>query len=91
MNQDMNSNKISQANANPWADGDFKQTLLVQPEAPLHAEGVELPAARFVQTHENTDKVLPLVISALRTKLSDADLDSVSGGAFPTAVNDQIT
>jgi hypothetical protein len=53
---------------------------MVDPAATLKAEGVELPAGLSYVAHENTDKVVHLVIPAKPTELSDEDLGDVVAG-----------
>ena len=80
MNQEEQGKKISQLIAKCWADEGFKQKVLADPAATLRAEGMELPADLSYVAHENTDKVVHLVIPAKPTDLSDEDLDHVVGG-----------
>ena len=80
MNQQEQGKKISQLIARCWADEGFKQKVLADPAATLRAEGLELPAGLSYVAHENTDKVVHLVIPAKPTELSDEDLDHVAGG-----------
>jgi hypothetical protein len=67
MNQEEQGKKISQLVAKCWADEGFKQKVLADPAATLRAEGVELPPGRSYVAHENTDKVVHLVIPAKPT------------------------
>ena len=80
MNQEEQGKKISQLIARCWADEGFKQKVLADPAATLRAEGLELPADLSYVAHENTEKVVHLVIPAKPTDLSDEDLDHVAGG-----------
>jgi hypothetical protein len=80
MNQEEQAKKISQLIAKCWADEGFKRKVLADPAATLRAEGLELPAGLSYVAHENTDKVLHLVIPARPTVLSDGDLNEVVGG-----------
>jgi hypothetical protein len=80
MNQEEQTRKISQLIAKCWADEGFKQKVLADPAATLRAEGLELPADLSYVAHENTDKVVHLVIPAKPTELSDEDLAPVAGG-----------
>jgi hypothetical protein len=73
--------KMSQLIAKCWADDGFKRKLLADPAGTLKAEGSQLPAGLTIKVVEDTDKVYHLVIPPKPTELSDADLDSVSGGA----------
>ena len=41
--------------------------------------------------HFTREEFAEALADLLATELSDRELDKVSGGAFPTAVNDQIT
>jgi hypothetical protein len=74
MNQEEQGKKISQVIAKCWADEGFKQKVLADPVATLKAEGVELPAGMTYVAHEDTDKVVHLIIPAKPTGLSDDDL-----------------
>jgi hypothetical protein len=80
MNQEEQGKKISQLIARCWADEGFKQKVLADPAATLRAEGLELAADLSYVAHENTDKVVHLVIPAKPTDLSDEDLDQAVGG-----------
>jgi hypothetical protein len=81
MNQEEQGKKISQLIAKCWADEGFKQKVLADPAGTLRAEGLELPAHLSYVVHENTDKVVHLIIPANPTELSDEDLTDVAGGA----------
>jgi hypothetical protein len=76
-NQEEQARKMSQLIAKCWADEGFKKKLLADPVATLRAEGVELPAGVSYVAHENTERVVHLVIPAKPTDLSDEDLDRV--------------
>jgi Nitrile hydratase, alpha chain len=80
MNQEEQGKKISQLIAKCWADEGFKQKVLADPAATLRAEGAELPAGLSYVAHENTEKVVHLVIPAKPTDLSDEDLGDVVAG-----------
>jgi hypothetical protein len=80
MNQEEQARKMSQLIAKCWADEAFKRKVLADPAATLRAEGLELPAGLSYVVHENTDKVVHLVIPAKPTVLSDEDLNEVVGG-----------
>jgi hypothetical protein len=80
MSQEEHGKKISQLFAKCWADEGFKQKVLADPAATLKAEGVELSAGVSYVAHENTDKVVHLVIPAKPTDLSDEVLADVTGG-----------
>ena len=80
MNQEEQAKKMSQLIAKCWADEGFKRKLLANPAATLKAEGVELPVGVSFKAHENTEKVVHLIIPAKPTDLSDEDLDKVAGG-----------
>jgi hypothetical protein len=80
MNQEEQGKKMSQLIAKCWADEGFKQKILADPAATVKAEGVELPAGLPLKAHENTDKVVHLVIPAKPTDLSEEDLANVAGG-----------
>jgi hypothetical protein len=81
MNQEEQGKKMSQLIAKCWADEGFKQKVLADPAATLKAEGVELPAGLSLKAHENTEKVVHLIIPAKPTDLSDEDLDKVAAGS----------
>src|ERR1700736_4124164 len=81
MNQEEQGKKYSQLIAKCWADEGFKRKVLTDPVATLRAEGVEVPAGLSYVAHENTEKVVHLVIPAKPTDLSDEDLAQVAGGA----------
>jgi hypothetical protein len=87
MNQQEQAKKISELIAKCWADEGFKQKALADPAATLRAEGLELPAGLSYVAHENTDKVVHLVIPAKPTDLSDEDLVTVAGGYIGAATN----
>jgi hypothetical protein len=80
VNQEEQAKKMSQLIAKCWADESFKQKVLSDPATTLKAEGVELPAGLLLKVHENTDKVLHLVIPAQPTDLSEEELTNVAGG-----------
>src|SRR5438132_8775316 len=80
MNQEEQGKKMSQLIAKCWADEGFKQKILADPAATLKAEGVELPVGVSFKAHENTDKLVHLVIPAKPTDLSEEDLANVAGG-----------
>jgi Nitrile hydratase, alpha chain len=80
MNQEEQAKKISQIIAKCWADEDFKQKVLANPAATLRAEGLDLPADLSYVAHENTEKVIHLIIPAKPTDLSDENLAHVAGG-----------
>jgi hypothetical protein len=96
MNQEEQSRKINQLIAKCWADESFKKKVLANPAATLRAEGLEIPAGVSYVAHENTEKMVHLIIPAKPTDLSDEDLRDVvagvAGGAgqpMPIAVNSQ--
>jgi hypothetical protein len=91
MNQQEQGKKMSQLIAKCWADEGFKQKVLADPAAALKAEGVELPAGLSLKAHEDTDKVVHLVIPARPTDLSDVDLDKVTGGSLGSTKIDVCT
>jgi hypothetical protein len=80
MNQEEQAKKMSQLIAKCWADEGFKRKILADPAATLRAEGVELPAGLSYVAHENTEKVVHLIIPAKPTEMSDEDLAHVAGG-----------
>jgi len=63
-----------------WGDPDFKRRLIADPVATLLAEGVTLPDGMKVNVVENTASEFTIVIPDDSSELSDAILDSVSGG-----------
>ena len=68
--------------AKAWADDKFKQQLLANPAAVLRENGVTVPADVIVKMSENSDKVLNLTLPAKpKEELSEADLESIAGGA----------
>src|SRR5262249_33130677 len=71
MNQEEQGKKMSQLIAKCWADKAFKQKVLADPAATLRAEGLELPGGVSYVAHENTDKVVHLIIPAKPTELAD--------------------
>src|SRR5437667_4672722 len=81
MDEEEQGKKMSQLIAKCWADEGFKQKVLADPAATLKAEGVELPAGLSFKAHENTDKLVHLVIPARPTDLSEEDLDKVTAGS----------
>jgi hypothetical protein len=81
MNQEEQIKKISQLIAKCWADEDFKQKVLTDPAGTLRAEGMELPEDLSYVAHENTEKVVHLVIPAKPIELSDEELDRATGGS----------
>ena len=71
--------------ARAWQDKVFKQRLLSDPKAVLAEAGLPIPPTLEVQVHEATPTHLHLVLPPppqMRAdeKLSDAELDQVSGG-----------
>jgi hypothetical protein len=80
MNQEEQGRKISQLIAKCWTDESFKQKILADPAATLRAEGLEMPAGVSYVAHENTEKMVHLVIPAKPTDLSDEDLRDVVAG-----------
>jgi hypothetical protein len=85
MNQEEQGKKISQLIAKCWVDEGFKQKVLADPAATLRAEGLELPAGVSYVAHENTEKVVHLIIPGKPTELSDEDLGHVAGGTCQVA------
>jgi Nitrile hydratase, alpha chain len=81
MDQAEQGKKMSQLIAKCWADEGFRQKVLADPATTLRAEGVELPPGVSYVAHENTDKVVHLVIPVRPTELSDEDLDKVAAGS----------
>jgi hypothetical protein len=81
MNQEEQGKKISQLIAKCWADEGFKQKVLADPAATLRAEGLALPDDLSYVAHENTEKVVHLIIPAKPTDLSDEDLAHVVAGS----------
>src|SRR5262249_44887400 len=80
MNQEEQAKKMGQLIAKCWADETFKKKVLSDPVSTLRAEGVELSGGVSYVMHENTEKVVHLVIPAKPTDLSDEDLGRVTGG-----------
>lgn len=80
MNADQQSEKISQIIAKCWDDKTFMQRLMAEPEATLQAEGIDVPDGMSVKVHNNTESAMHFVIPSRPTKLSDLQLDSVTGG-----------
>jgi hypothetical protein len=80
MNEEEQAKKMGQFIAKCWADETFKKKVLSDPVSTLRAEGVELSAGVSYVVHENTEKVVHLVIPARPTDLSDEDLGRVTGG-----------
>jgi hypothetical protein len=80
MNREEQAKKISQLIAKCWADEAFKQKVLADPAGTLKAEGLELPADLSYVAHENTEKIIHLVIPAKPSELSEEDLAHVAGG-----------
>jgi hypothetical protein len=89
MNQEEQARKISQLIAKCWADEGFKQKVLADPAATLRAEGVELTAGLSYVAHENTDRVVHLVVPAKPIELSDEYLDGVVGGGISLGGGEQ--
>jgi len=86
MNQEEQAKKMGQLIAKCWADETFKKKVLSDPVSTLRAEGVELSAGVSYVMHENTEKVVHLVIPAKPTDLSDEDLAHVAGGTCQVRV-----
>lgn len=86
MNRKEMNKKLSQVIAKVWADEEYKEKLMNNPEAILRDEGIEIPAGMKVNVLENTDQEYNLVIpqkpEELTEELSDEDLDQVSGGVM---------
>jgi hypothetical protein len=85
MDQQEQGRKISQLIARCWADEDFKKKVLADPATTLRAEGLEVPAGLSYVAHENTERVVHLIIPAKPTELSDEDLAHVAGGTCQVA------
>jgi hypothetical protein len=81
MDEQEQGRKISQLIAKCWADEAFKRKVLADPAATLREEGLELPADLSYVAHENTEKVVHLVIPAKPTDLRDEDLGTIVAGA----------
>lgn len=65
--------KLNQVIARAWADDDFRQGLLANPEAVLRANGVEIPPGMSVKIHEETPQLSHLVIPVKPTDLQVSD------------------
>jgi hypothetical protein len=79
--------QLGQILAKVWADPAFKQRLLADPKSALREEGVQVPEGLDVRVHENTDRVLHIVLpqEPEAVELSDEDLEDISGGTGATA------
>jgi Nitrile hydratase, alpha chain len=65
--------------AKAWNDPKFKEKLLKNPEAVLKENGIEIPKGEKIQVHENTSKIMHLVIPQKPTgELSLKDLEAVA-------------
>ncbi len=84
--EEMNK-KMAQIIAKAWADADFKSRLLANPSETLQAEGIEVPAGVKVNAMENTSQQFFLVIPQPPDKLSDEQLDSITGGTCIVGCN----
>ena len=72
--------------ARAWSDETYKQRLLSDPKAVLAEAGLAVPATLQVQVHEATPTHLHFVLPSppAGEKMSDEDLDQVSGGVLGT-------
>ena len=68
------------------SDSDFKTRLLSDANTALHGIGIEVPKGLTVRIHENTASTLNFILpsAATGTELSDATLESVTGGTLNT-------
>lgn len=82
MNQEQQLEKLGLLYTKAWASKTFKNSLLVEPELVMKAEGIVIPAHAKIITLENTNEIIHFVIPATQTEgeLSDAELAEVSGG-----------
>ncbi len=89
---DANRAAYSKVIARCWSDPEYKARLLANPEAVLAEGGVNVPPDVKV-TVADASKEWTLVIppAPASGELPDAALRDASGGAYPTAVNNQIT
>ena len=78
------SKKISELISRAWSDEAFKKRLLSDTMTVLKENGIFIPEGVIVKAAENSENMFHLVIPA--KPVSDADLDKVAGGAFPTSV-----
>ena len=75
--------------AKAWKDDGFHQELLDDPKATIEKElNVKLPEGLSVQVHEQSERVLHLLLPPRpeESELSDAQLEAVAGGGFNSQV-----
>lgn len=80
--------ELEQILARSATDSEFRQKLLTDPRAALAEFGKDVPEGmdiRFVENHGHATVVLPDAIDP-EAELSEDDLDTVAGGAFPVIV-----
>ncbi|MEH1910889.1 MAG: NHLP leader peptide family RiPP precursor [Nostoc sp.] len=68
-----------------WQDESFKQELLSNPKAAIAKEGINLPESIEIRIVEETPNTFCLVLPIKPSEseeLSDAELESVAGGAW---------
>jgi hypothetical protein len=83
----------SQIVARAWADAAFKARLLSNPTEVLKEYGLAAPAGLTLKVHENTDKVVNLVlpIKPAPAELSEEELHRAAGGAGAMAFGERCS
>ncbi len=76
--------------AKAWSDPAFKRQLLSESVATLKAAGIEISKGLQVKVVEDTPDLVHMILPAAPSsaELTDEALDSMSGGAYMTAVTD---
>lgn len=67
-----------------WSDEKFKKRLLEDGKGVLKDSGIDVPEGVEIQFHENTEKVVHVVLPSpppMDEELSHTELDAVAGGA----------
>jgi hypothetical protein len=77
----MSQNNFGKVIAKAWTDEAFKNKLLKDPVAACKEMGVNLPSGVTFQFHENSDKVVHVVIPKKPSgNLSEQELAKIAGG-----------
>ena len=77
-----NDKKIAEIISQCWKDDSFKQKFISNPKKVLSEKGIDVPADLKIKVVENTDRELYITLPPNPAKLSDSQLEGVTGGAF---------